>query len=142
MEILFEHLARFWSDLISRPDGPLALRFVLQPVMSTLMAIRDGTKDGKTGRHPYLLFIVSTDTERRKAALAEGLNATGKILLFGTILDVVYQLRTFGGFYYPVETLVIAVFLAFLPYLLVRGPVARITRRGMKQSLTKEVARD
>lgn len=140
--MFFDELTRFWTDLISRPDGPMALRFVLQPVMSTLMAIRDGIKDGKTGRHPYLLFIVRTDAGQRKAALAEGLKATGKILVFGIILDILYQLRMFGGFFYPLETLVIAVFLAFIPYLLVRGPVARITRRGLKKPLTEEIARD
>lgn len=140
--MFFDELTRFWTDLISRPDGPMALRFVLQPVMSTLMAIRDGIKDGKTGRHPYLLFIVRTDAGQRKAALTEGLKATGKILVFGIILDILYQLRMFGGFFYPLETLVIAVFLAFIPYLLVRGPVARITRRGLKKPLTEEIARD
>lgn len=120
-------LTRFWTDLISRPDGPMAIRFVIQPLVSTLLAVRDGVVDGRRGRDPYLMLI-ATDPGQRGAALKEGLKATGKVLLMGVVLDVIYQVRTFGGFRYPVESLAIAFVLAFLPYLLLRGPIGRITR--------------
>jgi hypothetical protein len=120
-------ITRFWTDLMSRPDGPMAIRFVVQPVVSTLIAVRDGVADGRNGRDPYLMLI-ATDADQRGAALKEGLSAIGKVMLMGVILDVVYQIRTFGGFRYPVEALAIAFGLAFLPYLLLRGPIGRITR--------------
>jgi hypothetical protein len=120
-------LTRFWSDLVSRPDGPMAIRFVIQPLVSTLLAVRDGIKDGRTGRDPYLMMI-ATDRKERGAALKEGLRATGKVMLMGVVLDIIYQIRVFGGFRYPIESLAIAFVLAFLPYLIVRGPVGRITR--------------
>ena len=41
-------------------------------------------------------------------------------------MDVIYQVKVFGAFRYPNETLVIAIVLAFVPYLLLRGPVARL----------------
>jgi hypothetical protein len=31
-----ETASRFWSELVSRPSGPLAFRFILQPVMAAL----------------------------------------------------------------------------------------------------------
>jgi hypothetical protein len=43
-------------------------------------------------------------------------------------MDVIYQvifLKTF----YPVESLIIALVLAYVPYVLLRGPTARIARR-------------
>lgn len=122
-----EVITRFWTDLMSRPDGPMAIRFVIQPIVSSLLAVRDGVADGRSGRDPYLMLI-ATEPEQRNAALKEGLKATGKVILMGVVLDVIYQIRTFGGFRYPVESLAIAFGLAFLPYLLLRGPVGRITR--------------
>ena len=59
----------------------------------------------------------------------------GRVLVLGVVIDVIYQVRAFGGFRYPNETIVIVLVLAFLPYLLLRGPVdrfqrARMTRKG------------
>ena len=42
-------------------------------------------------------------------------------------MGVIYQWWVFCTFY-PLEAIVIAAVLAFVPYLLLRGPVARITR--------------
>ncbi|MGA8191853.1 MAG: hypothetical protein WB902_00595 [Acetobacteraceae bacterium] len=41
--------------------------------------------------------------------------------------DAIYQHLVFKTFY-PVEALFIALLLAYVPYLLIRGPVARIVR--------------
>ncbi|TIO04496.1 hypothetical protein [Mesorhizobium sp.] len=119
-------LQRFWEDLIVRPSGPLALRFLLQPVMATLFGIRDGIKDARDGRSPYFWTVLSKPDERH-ARLIEGVRSTGKIMVLAVILDTVYQvmqLRTF----YPFEAVVVAIVLAFVPYLLIRGPAARIAR--------------
>jgi hypothetical protein len=59
--------------------------------------------------------------------LREGLAATSRIVLLGIAMDVMYQLLEFNAFY-PVEALLIAVLLAFVHYLLIRGPVTRIAR--------------
>ena len=42
-------------------------------------------------------------------------------------MDVVYQLIEFKTFY-PGEAAIVAVLLAFIPYLLLRGPFARLAR--------------
>jgi hypothetical protein len=122
---------RIWDDLVSRPGATLALRFVLQPTMSAILAIRDGIKDSRTGRSPYFWTMFS-DPARRRERLREGVAATGKIILLAMLLDAIYQyieLKTF----YPVEALITAVVLAFIPYFLIRGPVGRIARRWRRR---------
>lgn len=117
---------RMWENLVARPSGPLAFRFLLQPVMATIAAVRDGLKDAHTGRSPYFWTVLSRPQERR-ARLAEGLHATAKIVILAVIIDTAYQYLVLGTFY-PGEALVVAFALAFLPYLLIRGPVARLAR--------------
>lgn len=117
---------RTWEDLIARPSGPLAFRFLLQPAMATVAAIRDGIKDARTGRSPYFWTVLSRPEERR-ARLDEGLKATARIIALGLIMDAAYQYLVLGKFYLG-EALIVAFGLAFLPYLLIRGPVARLVR--------------
>jgi hypothetical protein len=38
--------------VLDRPGGPMAFRFILQPVMATIAAFRDGLKNRRTGRSP------------------------------------------------------------------------------------------
>jgi len=49
-----------WHDLIERPDGPMRFRFVLQPLMAAIAAIRDGRKDTRSGRSPYVAAMASS----------------------------------------------------------------------------------
>jgi hypothetical protein len=118
-------LSRLWIDLVARPAGPLSFRFILQPVMATLLGIRDGIKDARTGRSPYFWTVLHNPAERR-ARLREGLIATSRILALGLVMDAIYQFKVFGRFH-PGEAVIVALALAFIPYLLVRGPAARIT---------------
>jgi hypothetical protein len=118
---------RIWSDIFNRPGGPMALRFALQPLMALIAALHDGIKDARSGRSPYLWTMLTNPVERG-GRFREGLIATGRTLLMGLIMDSIYQaivLKTF----YPGEAVIIAVLLAFVPYLLLRGPIARIARR-------------
>ncbi len=126
-------LHRFWADLMARTDGPMTFRFFLQPTMALITALFDGIKDAKTGRTPYFWRLIHNDLPRREAAFREGITATTRILLLGVAMDVVYQFKVFGGFKYPTETLVIALVLAFVPYMLLRGPIDRIARRFLKR---------
>jgi hypothetical protein len=40
-----EILTRFWDQLIAQPSGPLAFRFILQPITAITFAIIDGPVD-------------------------------------------------------------------------------------------------
>jgi len=117
---------RLWQDLVARPVGPLSFRFVLQPLMSAVIAVHDGIQDARTGRSPYLWTIVSNSAERG-ARLREGLSAASKIIVLGLVIDAIYQLYALETFR-PGEALIVSMALAFVPYLLIRGPVARVAR--------------
>ena len=121
-----EMIQRFWENLLDRPSGPLALRFLLQPTIAALLAIRDGVKDAREGRSPYFWTVLSKPDERRER-LREGFAATGKIIVVALVLDAVYQFIELHTFY-PGEAFVIAILLAFVSYLIVRGPAARVAR--------------
>ena len=47
-----EHLG-FIDGLLARIDGPMSLRFILQPLVALFFAFRDGRKDARAGRPPY-----------------------------------------------------------------------------------------
>ena len=122
-----EVLTRIWHNMIDRPGGPFVFRFVLQPIMATVAAVRDGIGDARAGRAPFL-WTVLTDPAQRGARLDEALIATSRIVLLGLAIDTAYQLVEFESFH-PGETVIIALLLAFVPYLLLRGLVNRIARR-------------
>jgi len=117
---------RIWQNLVDRPGGPMTFRFILQPVMAAIAAIHDGVKDAHMGRSPYF-WTVLTNPAERGGRLREGLISTARIILLGLGMDAIYQFTVLKTFY-PGEAVIIAILLAFVPYLLLRGPVARIAR--------------
>jgi hypothetical protein len=117
---------RVWQDLFERPHEPMTFRFVLQPAMATIAALKDGIKDARNRRAPYL-WAVLTNPRERGGRLWEGLISTARIILLGLCMDAIYQFIVLQRFY-PGEALIIAILLAFVPYLLLRGPIARIAR--------------
>jgi hypothetical protein len=117
---------RMWANLTGRPGGRMSFRFILQPSMAAIAAIHDGRKDARTGRSPFL-WTVLREPQKRAERLNEGLNATARIILLGLAMDMIYQLIELDTFY-PGEAVIIAILLAFVPYLLIRGPAARVAR--------------
>jgi hypothetical protein len=118
---------RIWHDLIERPDAPMRFRFILQPLMAAIVAIRDGLKDARSGRSPYFWTMLGNPRERTRR-LNEGLNATARIILLGLVMDAIYQSVVLRQFY-PAEAVIVALLFAFVPYAIMRGPAARIARR-------------
>lgn len=121
-----EILTRIWHDLLSRPSGPMAFRFMLQPTMAIIAALLDGMKDARTGRSPYFWTLVHSPDER-SGRLKEALKATGRIIALSLGMEAIYQYKVLHTFYIG-EALIITFFLAVLPYMLLRGPFARIAR--------------
>jgi hypothetical protein len=122
---------RIWRDVFNRPGGPMTFRFVLQPVMAAIAALHDGIKDARRGRLPYLPKLL-THSGQQISSLKEGLIATARILLLGLGMDAVYQYTVLKAFY-PGEMVIIAILLAFVPYLLFRGPIDRIVSRWRRR---------
>jgi hypothetical protein len=122
-----DDLPRFVSDLIGRVGGPFSFRFLLQPAMATIYALRDGLRDAREGRPAYFWAIRNDPGERRRL-LREGWHAVARVILLGACMDAAYQIIELRWIY-PFELVVIVLLLAFVPYLLLRGPVNRIARR-------------
>ncbi len=118
--------ARLWQNLFERPDGPMVFRFFLQPTMAAIAAWRDGLDDARSGRSPFFVGAL-TDPAQRTVRLNEALVATARIILLGLVMDGIYQAIEFKAFH-PAEAVIIALVLAFLPYLVLRGLIARGAR--------------
>ena len=114
----------FLADLIGRLDGPFSFRFVLQPVMAMIYAARDGLRDSREGRPPYL-WTIFRHPEDRRALLHDGWKAITRLALLGVVLDTVYQLVVLHSFH-PLQIAVVVFALALAPYALMRGLVARV----------------
>jgi hypothetical protein len=119
-----EVLERLWRNLLDAPSGPMSFRFILQPSMSAIVAIRDSVRDARTGRSR---LTVAASPRERLGRLRGELIATARIILLGIAMDVIYQFLVFETFY-PAQALLIALLLAFIPYLLIRGPAKLIAR--------------
>jgi len=125
-----EELERIWRNIVARPGGPMTFRFVLQPAMAAVAALRDGVRDARLGRRPYLWALVGgvRGPEQRSGRLWQGIVSTARILILGVVIDIAYQV-IFLDMFYPGESAIIAVLLAFVPYALLRGPVRRVASR-------------
>ena len=125
-------LSRFLPELVGRTSGPFAFRFLLQPLMAVFYAFRDGSHDARAGRPPYFR-AVCTDSDNRRMLLLSGLRSVSRIIGFGVIVELVYQVIVFGAFR-PVQMIVVVMLLAFVPYLLLRGPFNRFMRGRLRAS--------
>src|SRR3954462_12143239 len=101
--ITVEVVLRIFRDLFNRPSEPMSFRFILQPVMALIAALRDGVKDARTGRPPYFWTIMS-EPGKSAGRLREGLNATAGILLLGLVMDVIYQIMVLKRFLSTIGT--------------------------------------
>lgn len=119
-------IQRMLRQIAARPGGPLTFRFILQPAMAAIAAIHDGRRDVRLDRSPYLRTILR-EPQHRVARLREGLNTTARIILLGMVTDVVYQIIVLDRFY-PGEAVIVALILAFFPYVVLRGVVLHIVR--------------
>jgi hypothetical protein len=124
-----ESLGRLWSDILDRPGGPMTFRFILQPAMAIIAALRDGVHDARLGRTPYVWALIRGvhESQGRGGRLWEGIVSTARIIILGVVMDTLYQWVVFKTLY-PVQAAVIAILLAFVPYLVLRGPFERIAQ--------------
>jgi hypothetical protein len=120
---------RIWESLGQRVTGPMKFRLVLQPTMAIIFAIRDGLRDARLGKPAYFWGLFTTNALDRSAMLRDGWKSVGKVFILAIVLDGVYQYIV-QRWFYPGEALIVAVILAIVPYVLVRGPVDRIARRS------------
>jgi hypothetical protein len=126
--------ARVGSQLIARVSGPMKFRFVLQPAMSAFFAIRGGLADAKAGNPPYFWGLCS-DPARRDYMIKDGWKHVRRIFILALAMDVVYQIIEIR-FVYVGEAIIVALVLAILPYLILRGLVTRVARKRISKVST------
>jgi len=126
-----EFITRVLTGLSNRVGGPMTFRIILQPLMATLLAVRAGLKDAREDRPPYLWTIL-TDATQRGPLIREGWKAVARVFVLAIVIDVIYQWIV-QRWIYPGETLIVALVLAVIPYLVLRGPVNRLARRVRRQ---------
>jgi hypothetical protein len=71
-----------------------------------------------------------SDSKERAELIKDGWKSVGKVFILAIVLDVIYQIIELH-FVYVGEAIIVAIILAILPYLILRGIVTRIARRKM-----------
>jgi hypothetical protein len=118
-----EAIARGWMNLFARLDGPMHFRFIVQPAIAVLLAVRAGIRDARACRRPFLAS--SWRREHARERMRQGWIDVGKPFIAAVVVDAVYQTWVHRGIFL-LELLATATLLALVPYGLVRGPAGRI----------------
>jgi hypothetical protein len=126
MSTIFDMVQRGWDNFLARPNGNFSFRFIVQPAMAALLALRAGIQDAKDGRQGYLWALLSKP-DRRFQLLHEGWRGARTPFLVAIALDSIYQIIEVR-FIYPLELLFTATLLALVPYALLRGPFNRLAK--------------
>ena len=103
-------LTSFWEQISQRPDGPMAMRLVLQPIVSSLLAVRAGRRDARAGR-PAFLKTILLDRALRGETIRSGWADVAKLFTMAFALDLVYQFIVYRSLH-PLQALVVAAILA------------------------------
>jgi hypothetical protein len=127
---------RIWSDIVGRSIGPGSLRLIIQPTVATILAIRAGLQDAKEERPLYFWGLFTSRVERR-LMLRSGWKDIGKLFTIAIAIDVVYQVLVFHRLY-PVESILIALIVAVIPYICFRGLTNRFARRAYRDAKPAE----
>ena len=127
-------LSHALDQLLGRTSGPLYLRFILQPVVATIIGVRAGLIDARERRPAFLWTLISKRTQRREL-LSSGWKDIGKVFTIAVLIDSIYQ-SVILHWLYPLQALLVAFVLAIVPYVAVRGPTSRVVSRGVGHSDT------
>ena len=97
--------------------------------MAAIFAVIAGLKDARAGKPPYFWSLI-TDASHRKEMLKDGWKSIGRVFILALILDAIYQ-GIVLHFFYLGEAIIVAIVLAIVPYLILRGIVTRLTRKRL-----------
>jgi len=103
-------LAHVWDQLVIRTLGPLRLRFILQPTMAVILAVRAGWREAEC-----------------RSLVRSAWQDVGALAVIALVLDSVYQVAILHVFH-PLQALVVATLLAVVPYVLTRGLIGWLAR--------------
>ena len=124
--MLDEALARGWENLIGRLGGPMSFRFLIQPAVAIIFAIRAGVNDARQNNPTFLACALSNPSSWR-ARMRLSWKDVGTVFIVALILDSIYQVVVHAGIF-TLELLITATILALVPYIVFRDLVARVAR--------------
>ena len=127
MDAIADLLNRIAEGLVGRASGPMHLRLVIQPIIASIIAIRAGLRDARNGR-PAFLWSALTNSSERRSLVRSGWEDIGKVFTAAFLIDIAYQIFVIHGFR-PLQSFTVAVIVAVVPYLILRGLVTRAARR-------------
>lgn len=131
VDTISEILNRAVEQLLGRTSGPLHARLLIQPIVATILAIRAGMRDAREGK-PAFFWTILTSPEEREILRRSGWKDIGKLFIVAIVLDTIYQVIALHWFY-PMQTFIVAVVVAVIPYTLLRGLATRVARGLSKQ---------
>ncbi len=118
----------FLEDIPKRLAGPGWFRFIVQPLVASVLGVRSGLADARSGRPPYLSGVLF-HRELRRELLQGGFATVVNLLLMGVLLDSVFQWLILGASY-PGAALVVGPVLIVTPYGVARALANRWRARG------------
>jgi hypothetical protein len=116
----------FFADIPKRLMGPGRFRFILQPLIATILGIRNGLADERAGRPPYLWGVLFHGKLRREL-IKSSFKTVANLLLMGILMDSVAQWLILG-ISYPGAALVVGPVLVMGPYVVARALTNRLVR--------------
>ena len=117
----------FLQDLPKRLKGPGRFRFILQPLVATILGIRAGIADARAGRRPYIIGLI-TGAHGRLAVLKEAFLDVATLVAVAILLDCISQFLILRQVF-PGPALVVGPVLIALPYSWSRALANRFVRR-------------
>lgn len=126
---LFSH--DFLEDIPKRLTGPGRFRFLLQPLIASILGIRSGLADARAGRPPYLWGLLF-HRNLRGHFVRSMFEAVGNLLLMGVLMDSIFQ-WVILGVSYPGPALVVGPVLIVEPYVVARALANRFSSIHGKQ---------
>ena len=134
---VFSH--RLLDDMVARLHGPGRLRFILQPMVAIVLGARDGVKDARAGKPPFLWGLVFGSSNR--GGLARSAFASVRDLVaVAILLDVAAQFLIFR-MVHPGAALLLGPVLIGLPYAASRALTNRATRLRGKSAYIPQTDR-
>lgn len=117
---------RFVEEMFARLSGPGRMRFIFQPTAAIVLGARDGTKDARAGKVPFLSALLFREAGRRDL-LRSALASVRNLVAMAILLDVISQIILFR-MVHPGAALLLGPVLIAAPYAFSRALTNRIVR--------------
>jgi hypothetical protein len=95
--------------------GPGHLRFIIQPAIAVLLALRDGHRDFREHREPFVWGLL-----HRRAKLTTALRKIAVPLSIAIVIEAILEFYTLRSIR-PSWAILVGIFLVGLPYIVVRA---------------------